>query len=449
MYCELLGYEDSQKKVYICDLDVHIESEYAIGEMFVDFMNLDFSSFAQFYNEVDKMFNLSFTDLSNNEHSKNISVNKENTTAFFDKYPLLKQEVIRDFIKKRKWIFSDCFNYDVDYNMFMPYFNIVSPPDTVNLSEMGCPIMEEYDCRRICYQIKETLTNVHDLSQLTWKFIFEYQNTYIPNIKTLVSHPYIQLSNDDDSDYSITHELFPHILQEQYNDAFIFCFDMDYFPPLNALSAEERLYIFNTLNPGNRILYQDIKTEFVTYSKANNFQHAKVYQDLRDTDLTFLAWFKNHCSSEIINEVSDLDICSLQLYETYNLRNIVAIEFHKMIEHNVKIKKCKHCNKYFILKGDYATEYCDRIPTGEKYTCKKIAAIQARKNKVQKNPVLKEYEKAYKRNYARQANRKITAEEFRVWTEEATKKRDQALSKYATNPSDQIITDFKTYLGNK
>lgn len=52
-----------------------------------------------------------------------------------------------------------------------------------------------------------------------------------------------------------------------------------------------------------------------------------------------------------------------------------------MIEHNIRIKKCKNCGKYFVLKGDYSTDYCDRIPDGEKFTCKKLAAMKARKKK--------------------------------------------------------------------
>ena len=80
---------------------------------------------------------------------------------------------------------------------------------------------------------------------------------------------------------------------------------------------------------------------------------------------------------------------------------------------------------------------------------KKIAAISARKNKVRNNPILKEYERAYKRNYARVTNHKMTAEDFRLWTEEATQKRDAFSAEYDSNPSDQLISDFKKYLGNK
>ena len=119
-----------------------------------------------------------------------------------------------------------------------------------------------------------------------------------------------------------------------------------------------------------------------------------------------------------------------------------------MIEHNIRIKKCKNCGKYFVLKGDYSTDYCDRIPDGEKFTCKKLAAMQARKKKVQDNPILK-YEKAYKRMYAHLSNHKISNEDFRLWAEAAANKRDSSLAEYSSSPSDDIINQFKEYLDNK
>ena len=76
-------------------------------------------------------------------------------------------------------------------------------------------------------------------------------------------------------------------------------------------------------------------------------------------------------------------------------------------------------------------------------------AQKRRKEKVNSNPIVKEYERAYKRNYARVTSHKMNAEDFRLWTEEAAKKRDAFSAEYDSNPSDQIISEFKKYLGNK
>ncbi|MFY4504459.1 DUF6076 domain-containing protein [Ligilactobacillus ruminis] len=48
-----------------------------------------------------------------------------------------------------------------------------------------------------------------------------------------------------------------------------------------------------------------------------------------------------------------------------SVAEILEIEFTKMLEHNVHFRKCKRCGKYFIMKGNYDTNYCDRIAEGE------------------------------------------------------------------------------------
>lgn len=77
-----------------------------------------------------------------------------------------------------------------------------------------------------------------------------------------------------------------------------------------------------------------------------------------------------------------------------------------------------------------------------------IAASSVGKRK--KNPILKEYDKCYKRMYARYSSRKnLSSEKYNSWKEEAARERDKALAAYAANPSDTIIEDFKKFLGNK
>lgn len=78
-----------------------------------------------------------------------------------------------------------------------------------------------------------------------------------------------------------------------------------------------------------------------------------------------------------------------------------------------------------------------------------MAAIEKRKEKIQNNTILKEYERAYKRNYARLSNHRLSNEEFRIWAETASQERDKLSVKYESSPSDHIVVDFKKYLGNK
>ena len=148
---------------------------------------------------------------------------------------------------------------------------------------------------------------------------------------------------------------------------------------------------------------------------------------------------------EVVKKVSSF----LPAYTCDSVMDFLKIEFYEMLSKNVRIKKCANCGRYFIPSGDYNSDCCDRILPGEKFTCKKIMANKRRKEKLSSNPILKEYERAYKRNYARTKNQKLSAEEFRLWTETAVSERDKAVERYSLSPSEDIISDFKKWLGNK
>lgn len=452
MYNELIGYEKEHGKVFICDDEMKISQEYNIGELLANFIDLDFSSFSSFYNDIEKIFKVEYPENDTGNETKIITIIPSEMSNFFKKYPLLKKEIINDIIDIRKRIFGHSCDFNFDISIIEPFFDTEMPftfIDRMKLEEKLEGLTQAMDCELLIDNIRYRLSDVREFKRLTWKFIFEYNNPYIPNLVELIKHPYIQLSNDDDSDYAITEQFFPHILQEQYREAFIFCFDVDFCPSLNELTAEKRLYLYDKLHSSNHIRFQDIKTEFVTQSLSGKLQCDMVYHDLRDKQNWFLDWFKEHIDLKLIQQTKEMPISRFQLYETYQLRNIIAIEFHQAVAQNIKVKRCRNCQKYFVLKGDYATNFCDRVIHGQKYTCKKFAAIQTRKKKIQNNPILKEYEKAYKRNYARLANHKIAKEDFRLWTEEAAQKRDEFSSKYTSTPSEEIVTEFKAYLGNR
>lgn len=116
-------------------------------------------------------------------------------------------------------------------------------------------------------------------------------------------------------------------------------------------------------------------------------------------------------------------------------------EFLKVLECGLRIKKCKNCNKLFVATTNHNVEYCS--------SCKNIGATKSYNKKVKQNPILKEYNKAYKRNYARIGKPGMSNEQFRNWVEEATQKRDSLIDKYLSEPSDSLIADFKKYLGNR
>ena len=71
-------------------------------------------------------------------------------------------------------------------------------------------------------------------------------------------------------------------------------------------------------------------------------------------------------------------------YSCDNLRDMLYLEFTKILETDVEFQKCKRCGKYFIAKGNYHGSYCDRIPDGEHRTCQQLAAQEAYLKKTEK-----------------------------------------------------------------
>jgi len=69
-------------------------------------------------------------------------------------------------------------------------------------------------------------------------------------------------------------------------------------------------------------------------------------------------------------------------YEFRTIEDILELEFTKMLEANVRFRKCKRCGKYFIMKGNYDTNYCDRVADGETRNCQELSAAENYKAKI-------------------------------------------------------------------
>ena len=94
------------------------------------------------------------------------------------------------------------------------------------------------------------------------------------------------------------------------------------------------------------------------------------------------------------------------------------------------------------MKGNYDTNYCDRIENGETRTCKEIAALENYKAKIADNKAIPIYNKYYKRYSARVKVRQIKEADFKKWKYQAMSKRDDC--------TDGIITpeEFTEWMEN-
>lgn len=118
----------------------------------------------------------------------------------------------------------------------------------------------------------------------------------------------------------------------------------------------------------------------------------------------------------------------VQLYEIDRIEDLFRFEFIKMIEHNIFIKKCKNCERFFIPRRRPDAEYCDRVFGGSGRKCSEIGATLRYEKKVAENPILEAHKKAYRRFNSRTRAKKMTQAEFLAWSEEAREKRDACLA---------------------
>ena len=111
-------------------------------------------------------------------------------------------------------------------------------------------------------------------------------------------------------------------------------------------------------------------------------------------------------------------------YEFGSVAEILELEFTKMLEANVRFRKCKRCGRYFIMKGNYDTNYCDRVAPGQTKNCQELAAIENYKAKIADNEAIPVYNKYYKRYAARVKARQIKEADFKKWKYQALTLRD-------------------------
>lgn len=89
------------------------------------------------------------------------------------------------------------------------------------------------------------------------------------------------------------------------------------------------------------------------------------------------------------------------------------------------MRKCKRCGKYFIMKGNYDTNYCNRIVESETRNCQDLAAQENYKKKMADNAAIPLYQKYYKRYAARVRVKQIKEPDFKKWQYQAITKRDE------------------------
>ena len=136
-------------------------------------------------------------------------------------------------------------------------------------------------------------------------------------------------------------------------------------------------------------------------------------------------------------------------YEVFSEQDIAFVELITLIMNNSKINQCKRCGKLFVLKNNHISSYCDRLDSVVGVPCSRLGSAEAYKEKLTKNVILQEYQKAYKRLYARVRSDRMEQADFNAWVQETTEIRDRMAQDFEQTGDIRIVEEFKQIVQNK
>lgn len=172
--------------------------------------------------------------------------------------------------------------------------------------------------------------------------------------------------------------------QESFLKAIEACLDVDN-QELKELSTIKRFFVFNLSD----LLFKrslTMEIEFEGFRPDVFFD----YQEILD--------FRSNgkVNAEKLLKIKNSNIHLNEFYYIKNMYSACYLEFYKMVISQVKLRKCKLCNKYFILDGRADALYCEKCAVG--------GAQKAYKLKIEGNDLLKLYNKEYQKRYAKIRN---------------------------------------------
>ena len=83
-------------------------------------------------------------------------------------------------------------------------------------------------------------------------------------------------------------------------------------------------------------------------------------------------------------------------YCARSIQDMIRIMFYEMAIHDIEIKKCANCGKYFVPIYRSDTIYCNNLsPQDNKKTCKQYGAMKSYQNNLKTNEAMGLYRKIY------------------------------------------------------
>ena len=231
-------------------------------------------------------------------------------------------------------------------------------------------------------------------------------------------------------------------LQQEYLELMEFCFDEEFSPgALHNLNPAERFALFRKLHhpPDISLRFEKVSFSDTPITKTlfpeilnPEVEPAQTQISEINTDHRALSAMLGIGIDELIGAIRTDRFISVQ-YECCSLAQMLELEFTKILEANIRFRRCKRCGKYFIMKGNYATNYCGRVAPGETRNCQELAAAENYKAKIADNKAIQIYNKYYKRYAARVKVRQIKETDFKKWKYRYVGKKASAVHQGASS----------------
>lgn len=224
-------------------------------------------------------------------------------------------------------------------------------------------------------------------------------------------------------------------LQQEYRELLEFCFDDDFYPEvLGHMMPSERFCLYKSLHDHPQVLRRHETFRMrMTAMSGSKMPYGMDGDGLKKRfGMQIVPGDQHKEFAERYNIDVNKLITRTQIPTFINVgyvfcttQEILELEFTKMLEMDMRFRKCQRCGKYFIMKGNYDTKFCDRVAEGETRSCQELAAQERYKQKVADNAALPIYSKYYKRYAARVKVRQIQEADFKKWKFQALVKRDE------------------------
>ena len=324
---------------------------------------------------------------------------------------------------------SAFFCHDAQHNSFLSIGDIGN--GLVDFCELDfAPALEQ---TKALATMEVTSANAEEMKSVCWAAVdlFKGQHAY--------AHFFLNsdlVRNFYTSDRSLpeqaayAHFLFRYYagLQALYREALELCLSTEVLP---EYSLPERFVMFVNRHPD--IQNQMLRTMYAVAPIRRGQFHVEKLISFEDTDAIDVRNVLDGLHRDSGNAVSLHPYFAVQ-----SLEEMLHLELMEVVKRGIRVKRCGLCDRYFALTDKRRRNYCDRLYDG-KHTCKQIGAKQKFTQSIEDDPFLQEFQRMYNRMYSRyyredasgsdSGTKKLSAEEFKVWTASASDLRRAYLRK--------------------